>query len=860
MLLSSTVGKIVSDALCITKIIVDDLPFYLPQNRSSQETNESKDRSGNKTNHSSANQRPSGIDPGYMYPSESWSDDYRSIIDDLTVENKDLKQRLKKYEQMHSSHLQENKLFEVYIHHLPSSKRRRLERMLRNFASEIGPTDAAQYAQAPNQRLLGQPVPATIKRSHSSQSTSKPLDSGYASNSVSAGGASSYARSHRELVRPTQPMQNANQRVRSYVQDLPAGLLPKGAPFMSEEAKKKSVVRKLEQLFLGRGDVSSRQGQSYQQQEVSRQAARADRRETEAAGRKVANEGFREAKISKGSNAKKNKPALLSSVSTSSSSASVSGKSSNGSIDQRPTRPLDLDPSRAHDPKETIQYMKHLGFDSPALDQDQPSKEEKGWVYLNLLMNMAQLHVINVTPAFVRSAVSEYSKNFELSEDGRSIRWNGGLEPTQMSDDGLDNEESNNFAELSGPVQDSAQSKRARPGLSTRLSRSSVQNWGGTTVRRDGPTTGCAWQGGRDKVEDSRYYNPMFYHGHDSESFNDLSGPVPYNDAGDKSRTMSNGSNIRSITKTTRKSVQPTSDTGAMIFYDTSCFYTDLGGDLLSMPSTIAYDKFSSHALGDPQPFSPPVESKGPLSWPSPDVSTYGDCDGESQLSGFEELCTSPEDTGEKDLIELPVTGIGGVMPEDNFLIDVEAEHAKTASKVVAARKSELNPTPLPPPSYAFLQFSSSSSDTEDSESEEEDMDEFASVEILRSGENDDVYIPPAFLNVYSSGSTRRTISSEDSSIDMLNYARKVNPDDIALREKEFQDEVGTSLVEQAPPASIAATIGDRSNFLTSQEDGNSIDERALKKRQSGSARPSMKRTASQLTNIGSPSKRVELE
>src|SRR5690349_15516782 len=62
-----------------------------------------------------------------------------------------------------------------------------------------------------------------------------------------------------------------------------------------------------------------------------------------------------------------------------------------------------------------------------------------GWVYLNLLCNLAQLHIINVTPAFIRAAVSEKSTKFQLSPDGQKIRWRGGTHGTRFSSDSGNN-------------------------------------------------------------------------------------------------------------------------------------------------------------------------------------------------------------------------------------------------------------------------------------------------------------------------------------------------------------------------------------------------------------------------------------
>ncbi|BFZ59139.1 hypothetical protein YB2330_000143 [Saitoella coloradoensis] len=50
-----------------------------------------------------------------------------------------------------------------------------------------------------------------------------------------------------------------------------------------------------------------------------------------------------------------------------------------------------------------------------------------GWVYLNIITNLAQLHLMNVTLPFVRAAVEKLSTRLELSEDGGMIRGRMGV-------------------------------------------------------------------------------------------------------------------------------------------------------------------------------------------------------------------------------------------------------------------------------------------------------------------------------------------------------------------------------------------------------------------------------------------------
>jgi hypothetical protein len=72
-------------------------------------------------------------------PGGSSTEDFRGVIDDLTIENKKLKRRLKKYEKLHDAHLKNDKLFEIRVHGLEADKKRELEELLRTFAGNLAP-------------------------------------------------------------------------------------------------------------------------------------------------------------------------------------------------------------------------------------------------------------------------------------------------------------------------------------------------------------------------------------------------------------------------------------------------------------------------------------------------------------------------------------------------------------------------------------------------------------------------------------------------------------------------------------------------------------------------------------------------
>ena len=210
----------------------DEPPFFLRRSSSSDTPAEGHERRNNLGIPASTHMPHR---PGMMrMPTDTSStEDFRSVIDDLTVANKKLKQRLKRYEKLHDSHLQEEKLFEVRFHTLPDHKKKELEETLRKFAASLDdlPTEA------PN----------------ATRSLQRPTESGYMSmagpHSTSAPSGQSSDRRHVSLSQYNQQQQN----VQSYLHNIPAGLNPTHQPPMTEHAKKKLVVRRLEQVFAGKG-------------------------------------------------------------------------------------------------------------------------------------------------------------------------------------------------------------------------------------------------------------------------------------------------------------------------------------------------------------------------------------------------------------------------------------------------------------------------------------------------------------------------------------------------------------------------------------------------------------------------------
>ncbi|RIA96585.1 frequency clock protein, partial [Glomus cerebriforme] len=195
----------------------------------------------------------------------SGSDSYRSVIDDLTLKNQKLRQKLRKLERVHSKSLHKEKLFEVRYYQMPREKRHQLEEYLRQFAVQLSTPSTTQVTQ----------------------------------NSINVNDSTENAGS-------------------------PDSLHIKA----SDKSKMKQVVRAIENVFT-------------------------------------------------------TKPSL------------------------------------------NDHYLK-----------DQEDSDPQGYVYLNLLTNMAQLHTMSVTLPFVKQAIRTFSNCLELNEDGTKVRWRTGLDhikPDQSS-------------------------------------------------------------------------------------------------------------------------------------------------------------------------------------------------------------------------------------------------------------------------------------------------------------------------------------------------------------------------------------------------------------------------------------------
>lgn len=620
------------------------------------------------------------------------------MIDDLTVKNKKLREKLKKYERLHCSHLQEEKLFEVRVHGLPMHRKLELEQVLRGFATSLEESpDAPGFApiSEPATILLDPLPPLHKKPCSSSTSYSKPHDSTYAS--VSASGQTLNSQPNPNHVRSLEKSESKRRDVRSYLHDIPPGLLPRRSPFISTQVKRKVVVRRLEQLFTGRGGVIKNCHRSHQQQEVSQSAAQVERGANGAGEGRLGVEGVREARIL---------PATTFHFAADSNPSSHARDhhegeerkfgselpSHEGTPDQRPTRPLDLDLHRAQVPAENIQYIKHLGISSPVAEPNAEVGFLKGWVYLNLLVGMAQLHTLNVTLGFIRKAIAEISTKFELSADGRKIRWIGDDQGTPLSSD---SDESTDSTRGMLPDKDPT-AARQKPigGRRLRQLRSEAHSDAIDTSRLSTYNSSPDYEEAHPQPfclapsnsATSFHYKPLLFRrisSEDEDCYN-----YDDDDSYSLSRKVEHSNVLESFSRGPQAPVLKSNkvgrqEGGPIIFYRNANFCTDLSGDLNhDSRNDVSFTRYiqdpiggndESHGGGETghDPEETLVHEPD-----SVEVETESSCLTDTCLTLGEMSLVDAEDAPSRiKPVYFEVSGLGGVQPQDNFCVEVKMQH-----------------------------------------------------------------------------------------------------------------------------------------------------------------------------------------
>jgi hypothetical protein len=520
------------------------------------------------------------------------------------------------------------------------------------------------------------------------------------------------------------------------------------------------------------------------------------------------------------------------------------------SDEQRPTRPLDLDPDRAQVPADNYRYIRHLGFSPQDPEHQRTPEDGHGWVYLNLLINMAQLHTIHVTPEFVRKAVTERSDHFEVSEDGRKVRWRGGSRITKTSSYGGDSSRER--------TDDDGQSPRKRLKTSNGSGvRATSQGGNGASVRKPQPEFGRLM------------YTPLFSHrsmSEDSEASSSTG--EEYNDSpytqqmGGESSGMASSGLHTSAPKKKRKQ-----DNGPIIFYNNAGFCTDLSGDSGARGSngTPYYKPSSLAPVGRTPPREEPsqmFEKRGPLEeaslLPEPmDLADNPIPDSLELAFPTQSPPSSASGAQKRPSIDLEVTGMGGVYPADNFAIEVESRHAvvdqheapaipiqdttknlpdrfarilhgntpqrkvraAVAQRYLNIQRIEHPPSMLPPALCFVPEEDDSTSDDYSGTVDEMSMSPDAADVLPPSTAPQTMYMP----DVDSEDSDEEMEDEEydesdaesDGSLDLLATAREADPEAISRKERQYDAEMAERLAEAIPAGSSAATAGGGSGFAS---------------------------------------------
>ena len=674
------------------------------------------------------------------------SEEYRSVIDDLTIENKLLKRKLERYERLRCTHLQHEQLFEVRIHGLPDPKKRDLERVLREYTAGLDEPAIVDDA-ADNHGCSSQQGCQAYTRPKADPT---PVDSAYASTAASENTLNNRLKLNGAYtVARTPSVRVCQKTMGSDIPDRSDCFILSQPICISESSKKKAVVKRLEQLFTGK-PAAFNPGNSYHQHDELQPGVTRDRHTVDV---RPTPEGAREARISPTEmdcqiNGTVNQSQSLQS---SGSRPSLTGLPlSDISPRQRPTRPIDLDIHQTQDSTNNMKYIRHLGFDV-STPHSGVTEVRDGWVYLNLLMSMAQLHTLNVTQEFVRKAVIDMSSKFEFSPDGQQVRWLGGLD--ESASEVSSEEHCPNNPETSRSAASSTS-----PEKSTSSPYASGRGNGGLASISSGQVFHCnpicAHRSPGNDQDISCESLQMACHDYDSAATN----PSYSADAIHSSNWA--------IQREQRKA-----DSGPIIFYSNPFFCTDLSGNAsYDCGDGIQYLRCSLRPLGSSDHCatrSGPgglFEKRGPLSQAIEAVSDNGSSTSVEvslEFPDMDALSLGSNHNGPQPVL-LEASGLSGIQPEDNFMIDVQIQHAcsggvhpsrtvnpnlkdsrgpigprlhangpmqpVSSRRVISSTVTDLAPSSLPSPSYICFPFSSSESEFSDSDSDmqEDELSSFS--------------------------------------------------------------------------------------------------------------------------------------
>ncbi|KAF3202034.1 hypothetical protein TWF106_002610 [Orbilia oligospora] len=598
-------------------------------------------------------------------------------------------------ERLHCHELDEEKLFEVRCYGLPPSRKQELQELLQNFAA--GMDGAGRVYETKRSDSISN-ANATTSTNPSSSSLLQNADSAYATETRMTsldGGSGDTTKSNppnaeqvnpKSKMAPTSSLHPANRPIQ----------------FANERTRMKMVVRRLEQLFTGSDALQSELEKSQFQQKLA--VAAATEKHDTAVDEVLAESGDEDDR----------REAAMMSHQQDDDLTKEKNQDQKSLFDpshQRPTRPMDIDPNRAQVAADNLEYLEHLSFSSAHKSHRPASAGDiTGWVYLNLINNMAQIHTLHVSLSFIKKSIRAMSDKLELSPDGNKIRWKGGFTGTKMSSE---NDSSSGMGDSSNGESSPGEGSS---GLKSKTKLSSEGNSGTKAVPAKDTKSGIS-QISSPVPTPSAYsidafrYRPLMFHSlsaqkssstdQSEQDGSESSSEAETNNSGGPAPILESGSNVGLSDMVKLAPID-----GAVIYFGGAPFCTDLSAQVVFREGGHAfarsgdgknYDRFVEDPVGPPGPAtsrgsdgteSLDHQTLSKFDWSLQDVEMSLTDDSEEILPELTPIITPTTDelpTSMPSPRPFEISGIGGVRSEDNFVM-----YVKTIQKPVHIRKSRL--------------------------------------------------------------------------------------------------------------------------------------------------------------------------
>jgi hypothetical protein len=344
---------------------------------------------------------------------------FRDIVDDLTVQIGSLKRRLRRDEKSNSLISESRKPFEIKIHSLKVDEKHELERILHRFVSGLPTRSGSEDTSNRYGDFVTSGKPYTVMSPRTSTlDTRSPHASDSASVSrLSLSASDSKRRGILGFGRSTPAHVQPDAK-----HDGNCMLLRETSELMTTRTKKKLVVDRLEKLFAGKNVFSGPKIQALQQPETLHEVAHVEYSIIQAWDQQTISENVCAVRM-----LSKETKILTTAATTEQLEATQRLQTSrllNPKLKEKIITILprpELEPSQLV--AENVRYIRQIGLSPVDSETAKLPGDEYEWFYLNVLVNMAELHTLNVTRDFIRKAVSELSGHYIISTDGQKVRW-----------------------------------------------------------------------------------------------------------------------------------------------------------------------------------------------------------------------------------------------------------------------------------------------------------------------------------------------------------------------------------------------------------------------------------------------------